>query len=490
MQLAFEIDSSGAPLQAQIFQQIHGMILSGRLKPGTRLPSSRFLSEQLGVSRNTVILAYETLIAQGFLEPREGAGTYVSRTLPDNSMSVTERAGRASHLAKPINLVMPTAVAQFKPKTVRQEIIFDFALESTDPASFPRGIWRRLTNWRMQSSRFNLTYYGAPQGLREFRETLAGYLGASRGMVCSPDQIVIVTGVQQALNVAAHLFVRAGTIVTMEAPGCSVTASLFRAYGAQILPIPVDQSGIAVRHLPQSRNGVAFVTPARQYPMGVTLPASRREALLSWARQTDSHIVEVDFDAEIRYEGSPSPSLKSLDAHGHVVYVGSFATSIGPGLRVGYMVTPPHLVDAAVHATALLDYGFPCSGVPWLEQAVLNDFIEGGAFEQHLRKIRRTYMGRRDHLITSLQKHFGSVQINPVCCGTHLVWELPPDFDNAPAIQAKLRSHQVGVYTLRDQNIADADYLENCDRYLLLGFAALAEAAIEEGVARMAKALL
>jgi GntR family transcriptional regulator / MocR family aminotransferase len=489
MQLALEIDHSGAPLQAQIFKQIHSLIVSGRLRPSTRLPGSRALSEQLGVSRNTIILAYETLAAEGYLQSREGAGTYVSQTLPDNSMCATETpAGRTSGVLKPVQLFVPVA-EKAEPCAFPREITYDFALESTDPACFPRSVWRRLTNWRMQSSRFNLTYSGTPKGLRELRETLAGYLGASRGVSCSPDQIVIVTGVQQALNVAAHLFVRAGTTVTMEAPGCSTTAGLFQAYGAQIVPVPVDQSGMVVKHLPQSRCGVAFVTPARQYPMGVTLTTSRREVLLSWAEHTDSHIVELDFDTEIRYEGSPPPPLKTLDKHGRVVYVGSFAASIGPGLRVGYMVLPPHLVEPAIQAASLLDHGFPCTGVPWLEQAVLNDFIESGSFEKHLRKIRKTYMARRDCLVASLQKHIGSAQVNPVHCGTHLVWELPPQFPSADKLQMMMRKHQVGVYTLRDQNIADAEYLENFDRYLLLGFASIPEPAIEEGISRLAMAL-
>jgi len=488
MQLALEIDLSAASLQVQVFNQIHGLIVSGRLRPGVRLPGSRALSEQLGVSRNTIILAYEALTAEGYLESKEGAGTYVSTALPDNSLSVGDRSIRTTTHAKPVHLCIPVADEATR-YIFPNEIVFDFALESTDPACFPCNVWRRLTNWRMQSSKFNLTYSGTPKGLRELRETLAGYLGPSRGISCSPDQIVIVTGVQQALNVAAHLFVRGGTTVATEAPGCSATADLFRAYGASIAPVPIDQSGIVVKHLPQSRGGVAFVTPARQYPMGVMLSASRREALLDWANQTDSHIVEVDFDTEIRYQGSPPPPLKSLDAHGRVVYVGSFAASIGPGLRVGYMVLPPHLVNPGVHAASLLDHGFPCTGVPWLEQAVLNDFIETGAFEKHLRKIRRTYMARRDCLVAALQKHVGSVQINPVHCGTHLVWELPPDFPSAVKLQTLMLKQKIGVYTLRDQNIGDADYLENCDRYLLLGFAALPEPAIEEGISKLARAL-
>jgi GntR family transcriptional regulator/MocR family aminotransferase len=181
--------------------------------------------------------------------------------------------------------------------------------------------------------------------------------------------------------------------------------------------------------------------------------------------------------------------LKSFDRQGRVVYVGSFAGSIGPGLRIGYAVLPTNLMEAAVQATALLDHGFPCAGVPWLEQAVLNDFIESGAFEKHLRRLRRLYMARRDCLIAALQRHFGSVQTNSASCGTHLVWELPRGFPTAQQVQARMLEHQVGVYTLRDKNIAGANYLENCDRYLLLGFASIAETAIEDGISRLADAL-
>src|SRR5260370_12638180 len=301
MQLALEIDLSAASLQAQVFKQIHGLIVSGRLRPGARLPGSRALSRQLGVSRNTIILAYETLTAEGYLESREGAGTYVSNTPPDSSLSVSDSCAKNTTHTKPIHLFVPVA-EEVKRSTFLNEIVCDFALESTDPACFPRSVWRRLTNSRMQSSKFNLTYSATPHGLRELRETLAGYLGASRGISCSTDQIVIVTGVQQALNVAAHLFVRAATTVAMEAPGCSTTADLFRAYGANIAPVPVDQGGIVVKHLPQTGSSVAFVTPDRQYPMGVTLSASRRESLLDRANQTDSHSVEVDFQSALRYQ--------------------------------------------------------------------------------------------------------------------------------------------------------------------------------------------
>jgi GntR family transcriptional regulator/MocR family aminotransferase len=488
MQLALEIDLSAASLQAQVFKQIHALILSGRLLPGTRLPGSRALSEQLGVSRNTIILVYETLIAEGYLESREGAGTYVARSLPDKSLSRASGGVRSPLLLKPIELCLPVVSAP-RQEIAPREILYDFAIERTDAASFPHNVWRRLTNWRMRSSKFNLTYHGTPKGLRELRETIASYLGAARGIACSPEQIVIVTGVQQALNVAAHLFVRAGTTVAMEAPGCSATAHLFRAYGARILPVPIDQSGMMTKHLPQSPSGVAVVTPSRHYPMGYMLSTSRRKALFNWANQTDGHIVELDFDTEIRYEGSPPPALKGVDRQDRVVYLGSFSSSIGPGLRVGYMALPSDLVEPAVQAVSFLDHGFPCTGVPWLEQAVVNDFIESGAFDKHLRKIRRTYMARRNCLVTSIQRHFGSVQMNPATCGTHLVWELPAKFPSAPEVQELMSQNQVGVYTLRDRNIAGADYLENCDRFLLLGFASLPEPGIEQGVSRLAAAL-
>lgn len=453
-----------------------------------RLPGSRALSEQLGVSRNTILLAYGALIAEGYLESREGAGTYVANTHPEKSMPAKSEFARNPALLKPIRLAAP-AVYEATASSADGGLVYDFALERTDAGSFPQNVWRRLTNWRMRSPKFNLTYLGVPKGLRELRDTLAGYMGATRGIVCSPEQIVIVTGVQQALNVAAHLFVRAGTTVAMEAPGCSATAFLFQAYGAQILPVPVDQGGIVTSHLPHSPSTVAFVTPARHYPLGYMLSASRRQELLDWADQASSYIVELDFDTEIRYEGSPPPALKGLDRHGRVVYLGSFSSSIGPGLRVGYMVLPSYLVEPAVQAVSLLDHGFPCSGVPWLEQAVLNDFIQSGAFEKHLRKIRRTYMARRNCLVASIQRHFGSVQLNPAFCGTHLAWELPTNCPSAPKIQELMLQHKVGVYTLRDRNVAAAEHFEKCDRYLLLGFASLAERGIEVGISKLAKAL-
>ena len=489
MQLPLEIDVLAPSLQDQIFKQIRDLIMTGRLVPGVRLPGSRALSEQLGVSRNTILLVYGALVAEGYLESREGAGTYVARTQPENSMPADAELVKSLALLKPIRLVTPE-VYEATGSDVNRDIAYDFALERMDAGAFPQNVWRRLANWRMRSPKFNLTHLGTPKGLRELRDTLAAYLGATRGIVCSPEQIVIITGVQQALNVVARLFVRGETMVAMEAPGCSATAFLFRAYGAQLLPVPVDQEGIVTSHLPRLSSSVAFVTPARHYPLGYVLSACRRRALLDWAEQTNSHIVELDFDTEIRYEGSPPVALFGLDRQARVAYLGSFSSSIGPGLRVGYMVLPSELVQPAVQAVSLLDHGFPCSGVPWLEQAVLNDFIQSGAFETHLRKIRRTYMARRDCLVASLQRHFGSVQMNPAFCGTHLAWELPTVCPGAPRIQELMFRYKVGVYTLRDPNIAAAEYFEKCDRYLLLGFASLAERGIELGISRLARALI
>jgi GntR family transcriptional regulator/MocR family aminotransferase len=225
VQLALEINLSGAPLQAQIFKEVRNLIESGRLRPGTCMPSTRALSEQLSVSRNTIILAYEALTAEGYLQSQQGAGTYVSHALPETSTSSDAGLDRNPAVLRPIELFIPVAESSKRSNSAR-EIVWDFALERTDPASFPQNAWRRLTSWRMRSPKFNLTHLGTPKGLRELRETLVGYLGAARGIACSPEQILIVTGIQQALNVAAHLFVRAGTTIAMEAPGCSQQRSL------------------------------------------------------------------------------------------------------------------------------------------------------------------------------------------------------------------------------------------------------------------------
>lgn len=495
MQFSLQIDTdSPVSLQEQLLGQIRISIVAGRIKPGSQLPGSRALSEQLGVSRNTVLFAYDSLGVEGYVESRAGAGTFVSARHPSGHYlncpaSPVDGYGHSIPCAANPSAVRERAVAAATPPD------FDFELEGMDPETFPGNVWRRLMMRRMQSSSFNLTRNNACYGLPQLREALRGFLGVTRGMTVDAEQIIIVTGIQQALNIVGHLMVRPGTPVVTEAPGCSMIAGLYESYGGRSMPVVADADGIKVEQLPACRGAVVLVTPSRHFPLGGVLSATRRQALLEWAHRTESYVVDVDFDSDFCYDGSPPKSLQMLDRTGRFIYTGSFAMTIGPGLRIGYMVLPTDLIDRAKRALRLLDYGFPCHGAPWLDQAVLADFIESGGYGKHLRVLRRNYLERRDCLIDSLRKYFGEVDLRGVASGTHLTWRLADDFANATECTQRARRSSVAVYTLKTSAldgtdcIVDADHLSDWDRYLLLGFASMRVSAIQEAVGHLARAL-
>ncbi|MCR9125354.1 MAG: PLP-dependent aminotransferase family protein [Rhodobacteraceae bacterium] len=479
MQLSFELDTSAkASLQTQLVGEITTSITSGRLTPGTRLPGTRSLSQQLGVSRNTVLLAFSALEAEGFIESREGAGTFVSAYWPEPAPF--QETGPA------------TPPVPSRPATAEPEVTCDFQLEAVDPDLFPTATWRRLMMRRMQSPDFNLSRTGDPRGAPDLRKAICRFLGASRSMKIDPEQVLIVSSIQQATNVVGQMFVSPGSPVVVERPGCSLIAPIYARAGAEILPVPTDHDGLRVDLLPQRRNALVAVTPERQFPMGASLSTTRRKALLDWAEHTDAHVFEVDFDSEFRYEGSPKPALQSLDRHGRFIYSAAFALTIGPGLRIGFLVLPPRLVAPAMHALRLLDHAYPCQtqGAPWLDQAVLCDFLESGGYEKHLRRLRKTYMARRNALMDALTRWFGPCDLGGTASGTHLVWRLPAHLPDAGTCQALAGSVGIRVNTMMLETVTGPEYLPDWNRYLLLGYADLPEDKITAAVARLAGALL
>ena len=382
MQLSIAIDPlAPIPLQTQLVGEISTSITNGRLVPGTRLPGTRSLSKQLGVSRNTVLLAFEVLAAEGFVEMREGSGTFVSEVWPEPD---------------PFEPLQPTPEPKRRKANAEVPVFCNFELEAVDPDLFPTAVWRRLMMRRIQTSDFNLTKTGDPQGSLDLRRSLCKFLGASRGMTVQPEQMLIVSSVQQATNVVGQIFVSPGSPVVVEQPGCSLIGPIFARAGAEILPVPTDSQGLRVDLLPERRNALVAVTPERHFPMGYTMPAERRKALLNWAERQDAHVFEVDFDSEFRYEGSPSPALQTLDGHGRFIYGASFALTIGPGLRISYLVMPPALIEPALEALRLLDYAWSSqtAGAPWLDQAVLGDFLDSGGYDKQLRRLRKAYSKR------------------------------------------------------------------------------------------------
>ncbi len=382
MQLSIEIDPlAPIPLQTQLVGEISTSITNGRLAAGTRLPGTRSLSQQLGVSRNTVLLAFEVLAAEGFVEMREGSGTFVSEVWPEPD---------------PFEPLQPTPEPKRRKAKAEVPVFCNFELEAVDPDLFPTAVWRRLMMRRIQTSDFNLTKTGDPQGSLDLRRSLCKFLGASRGMTVQPEQVLIVSSVQQATNVVGQIFVSPGSPVVVEQPGCSLIGPIFARAGAEILPVPTDTQGLRVDLLPERRNALVAVTPERHFPMGCTMPAERRKALLNWAESQDAYVFEVDFDSEFRYEGSPNPALQTLDGHGRFIYGASFALTIGPGLRISYLVMPPALIEPALEALRLLDYAWSSqtAGAPWLDQAVLGDFLDSGGYDKQLRRLRKAYSKR------------------------------------------------------------------------------------------------
>jgi len=479
MELVIKLNSSGkTSLQNQIADKIRKLIVNTNLQRGSKLPSTRELSEQLRVSRNTVKGAYDKLLDEGYIESKHGSGTYVSSSIPE--LSIEKNAAHSPNLKNylPVHLLKKSHASEKKLYRLDlTELKYDFQLERTDPESFPVKNWQRIINQKLKDAPQNMARYGEPTGLPELREAIAQRIATSRGINVEPEQIIITTGIQQGLNIVSHLFVRNGTKVVLEAPGYRGASYLFQNYGAELIPVPVDEFGVITDELPRKEIGIAFITPSRQFPLGGTLPMERRRALLNWANMSGAYIIEVDYDSDFRYEGMPSPAVKALDEQQSVIYLGSFSKSIGPGLRLGYMVMPANLIDSAKSTKLLLDYG-----LPWLDQIVLSEFISSGSFEKYLKRLRRLYKTRRNKIINAISDHCDPADITGRECGTHLIWKLPEGAIHAPELQKQAKKHSTGIYTLWQNSISNWEYEDDSHRFVLLGYGALQEKEISEGM--------
>lgn len=486
MDIPIDIDqSSRQSLQGQVFDQVRGLILSGRVKPGTPLPPTRTLSEQLGVSRNTVLLAYERLLAEGYLQTRKAVGTFVSSEFPEDSLALINARSPEGKEQERQPTRKPIPFRGRAQAVVNQHrLAFDFWVGRPDPHSFPTKTWRRLVNRTLVTAGSKLTEYRDPGGLYELRKAIADHLGPARGISTTPEQVIIIAGSQEGLNVAARLLVREGTPVATESPCYQGAAFVFESYRVKLVPVPVDEHGIVVDKLPKKGPRLLYVTPSHQYPMGYTLSLERRLRLLEWAWRAGAYIIEDDYDSDFRYSGSPLTALTGLDNHGCVIYLGTFSKSIGAGLRLGYLVVPRELVGLARTVKALLN-----NGHPWLEQAILAQFITGGSYATHLRRIRQMYRERRDCVVESLQKHFGKVMLSGLDGGMHVTWHLPGDFPRAIEVQRLAEERNVGIYSLEGGAAYDYGGTVYSDCAIMLGYSSLSEKQIEQGIERVAAAV-
>lgn len=485
MAIPIELDhNSRQSLQGQIFDQLRHLILGGKLKPGTLIPASRVLAEQLGISRNTVLLVYDRLIAEGYLQARKAIGTYVNLELPETCLSATRRVAPSSpgdeELAK--RPVIPF-IGHVHANNNIQHLDFDFCPDRIGLDLFPHKIWRRFVNKTFMSANMHFEECCDPGGLSELREVIAAHLGVARGISVSSDQIIVTAGSQEGLNLAARLLVKEGTMVATENPCYHGATSLFESYYAKLIPVPVDEAGLDVEQLPKEGVALLFVTPSHQFPLGFTLPIERRLKLLDWARRCGAFIIEDDYDSDFRYRGSPLTALMGLDDYGCVMYLGTFSKSMGAGLRLGYLVVPKALIPAARSAKALLN-----NGHAWLDQATMAEFIRSGAYGNHLRRMRNMYGKRRDCLVEALREHFGAVRLSGLESGLHLAWHLPDHYPPAVQLQTIALRHGVRIYSIGGGTGYDYGGCRYSARTLVLGFSSLNEYQIRAGVRRIADA--
>ena len=478
MDLTLTLDAgSTKSLQAQVFDQVRDIILDGQLAAGTALPPSRQLAERLQVSRNTVTMAYERLAAEGYVKARSTAGLFVEPISPD-SLLLIQRGSRArTNGPIPESSNEPLLCFAGSPGGGSDRPGLDFWVGRSDPAGFPLRVWRRIINRLLSRETAYLTDYCDPAGLPELRVAISTYLRRARAVAVTEDQVIVTTGGQDALNLVFNLLKSQTRQLCIENP-CYLGASLiFNATSLTIHPIAVDGDGLRTDLLPRVRGSLLYVTPSHQFPTGAIMPLARRLALLRWAEETDSYIVEDDYDSDFRYDGPPLTALAGLDGGRRVFYVGTFSKSIGAGLRIGFATVPRLFWDEARMLKARMS-----NGQAWLEQAALSAFINEGHFDRHLRRLRQVYKARRDCLVAALRRTFDDPVVLGGASGLHLVWHLPPGSPSARTIQVMARERGIGVYALSSGAAYDFE-ADARDDMLVFGYSSLNEAQIENAVA-------
>ena len=480
MELTLALDArSDRPLQTQIFDQVRRLILSGGLRPNMALPPSRALAAQMRVSRNTVLLAYERLAAEGYVESRATAGVFVAPIPPDDLLRMQGAGALDTNGPIPEPPGEPLLCFAGSPGGGGDRPALDFWVGRSDPAMFPLQAWRRIVSRLLASESTYLTDYCDPAGLPALRKAIADHLGRARGMSVADDQIIVTAGGQDALNLVVNLLSGHTRQLCIENP-CYLGASmLFSGTGLAIHTAPVDGEGLVVERLPQARGSLLYVTPSHQFPTGAMMTLPRRLALLRWAEETDSFIVEDDYDSDFRYDGPPLTSLAGLDRGRRVLYAGTFSKSVGAGLRLGFAAVPRLMWDDARMLKARMS-----NGQSWLEQAALASFLDEGHFDRHLRRLRQVYKGRRDALVAALRANFRKPAITGAESGLHLVWRLPPGSPPARDVQAAARRQGVGAYALSSGAAFDFS-ADPPDDALVLGYSSLDETRIAAAVARL-----
>jgi GntR family transcriptional regulator / MocR family aminotransferase len=477
------VDRAAAkPLYRQIYDAYREAIVERRLRGGQRLPSTRALAVELRISRIPVLNAFEQLVAEGYFESRRGSGTFVASTLSRD----TSANGVAASLG--VKRPGPRALARGPAALLRstpEPWLGGFgAFRLSEPAMdhFPITVWSRLIARHSRYTTRSAMVYGSPMGSLPFRQAVAAYLRTARAVRCEADQIMAVSGSQQALEITARVLLDPGQPVWVEEPGYGGARDALVMAGARLVPVPVDDSGLdvaaGIKRCPRAR--AAHVTPSHQYPLGVTMSPARRLQLLEWAQATGAWVIEDDYDSEYRYEGHPITALQGLDRDARVIYIGTFSKVLFPALRVGYVVIPPDLVGRFMAVRDAMDI---CP--PALHPAVLADFIAEGHFARHLRRTRATYAERRSVLVEALRRELGGrLDVLGAQAGIHLTALLTTKGSRDRVISE--RAARDGLWTMP----LSACYMGSPARQgLVLGYGGTTAAQMPAAVRRLRRAL-
>jgi GntR family transcriptional regulator/MocR family aminotransferase len=473
---AFELtlppQPAGTHAYEWLYETLRTQILDGRLRPGTRLPSTRELADRYGLARGTIVNAFDLLKSEGYLNGNAGSGTFVSEILPDEYLTVkgsrpaqTRSQSGHRHLSAYGRRV--SYDENFERNAMR-------AFRSNLPAIdlFPVRQWSALAAKRMRSGDAELFIGCDAIGYAPLRQAVADYLNAWRGVKCTADRVLIVSGVQEAIDLAARVLLDPGDRVCVEDPGYPGACAVFESCGAQVVPVPVDSEGMQISDEALDGARLVSVTPAHQAPLGVTMSLRRRLALLDWAHRNDALILEDDYDSEYRYSSRPVPALQGIDRNANVVFCGSFNKVLFPSLRLGYVVAPEDLIDRFVAVKSITS-----RHAQLLDQATLCDFITEGHFARHVRRMREIYAERLSVLMECVRERLnGVLEVSGIEAGLQTTAWLPPGID-PKAVQRRAREHGLAVNVLSD--VARRPLRRDG---LQLGFAAVGPDEIRDGV--------
>jgi GntR family transcriptional regulator / MocR family aminotransferase len=467
--------SSSEPLHRQIYEEWRHGILSGRFRHAERVPSTRELSTALAVSRSTVTQAYDQLIAEGYLETSLGSGTFVCRELPDELLRAQQKQVSKPQQPPDVRLSRYGAGLQddfsYNPPPAG---FIHFTQWRPDLALFPLAIWRKLLMRRMRCAVPELfDYSDQSAGYEPLRKEIAAYVARSRAVQCTSEQVVIVNGSAQGIDLCARLLLEPGDEIAIENPGYHGAHRIFAGYGARLRPARIDENGIVIGDLGKKAR-LVYVTPSHQFPTGVAMSLARRLELIEWSRRHKAVLIEDDYDSEYRYSGPPLPSLQGLATDVAVIYIGTFSKVMFPSLRIGYVIAPPGLASRVRRAKWLADRHTP---VP--DQAALADFIAEGHLERHIRRMRRVYAERRQALVESLDRYFGDrARIRGDAAGMHVLVRFQDEKIAEKAVTVKVQLFSSAFCYLTQAPPGE----------FTLGFSSIGQRTIREGIRRLAEA--